>query len=315
LRYQTDSVEESVHFCQDYVGLDRLTRLDPAGAAFQYRYRLISLGPVEVGEITYVNDVRVDFVETAPKYRISLPLNGAIDYRHRNVEDTADSVRASIFGPGDPISVKRWPSGTRVLVTKLDHAVVEAALAGMIGASDGRPIAFEPCLPTDVEPAASWMSMAANIEHATALLQNPLMAPPFADSLARGLLLAGRHRFSRHLERAAAQPRSAVVRAAVDYIEQNADQPLTVSDIAMRCHIGARALQIAFKRHLEMSPMAYLRQVRLRRIHADLQTSDPGSVTVSSVAHQWGFTHLGRLAADYRAAYGRFPAETLRQSR
>lgn len=197
---------------------------------------------------------------------------------------------------------------------KLDTRIVAAALAGMIGAHVSEPIGFTPKLSLHSELAASWMKLVANISHAADLLGHPLVAASFADSLARGLLLASRHPFSRQIEQAASLPRSAIVRAAGDYIEDNAHMALTVSEIASRCHVSTRTLQLAFQRHLGMSPMAYARRVRLRKVHDDLKVSDPRSVTVASVAHKWGFTHLGRLAAEYRSCYGRLPVETLRLS-
>ncbi|MDN3355269.1 AraC family transcriptional regulator [Actinomadura sp. DC4] len=312
--YRTDSVEDYLRFWKGKVIFRSVTLLGNRERSFRYRLRLYSSGPAELGEILYGEDAQLDFVEVVPKFRISIPLNGVIAYKHRDVENTADKANAAIFGPGDPSAVRRWPGGTRILTMRLDSEVVDAALRGMTGAPAGRPIVFAPALPIDVEPAASWMSLAANIGQASALLKNPLVAAPFADSLARGLLLASRHRYTRELERAVSVPNSATVRAAVDFIEEHADTPVTVSQIALHCRVSARTLHNAFKRHMGMSPMAYARRVRLGKVHADLRTSDPSTVTVASLANKWGFTHLGRLAAEYRSLYGTLPSETLRRS-
>ena len=34
---------------------------------------------------------------------------------------------------------------------------------------------------------------------------------------------------------------------------------------------------------------------------------------VAHIAQRWGFVHPGRFSRAYRAAYGRFPSETLRE--
>jgi AraC-like DNA-binding protein len=39
--------------------------------------------------------------------------------------------------------------------------------------------------------------------------------------------------------------------------------------------------------------------------------ADPGRTTVTDVAHRWGFDHLGRFAASYRARYHTTPSQTL----
>ena len=58
--------------------------------------------------------------------------------------------------------------------------------------------------------------------------------------------------------------------------------------------------------------MTYLRHVRLARVHEHLRQSDPALHTVTETAYRYGFTHLGRFAAEYRARYGVSPRETLR---
>jgi transcriptional regulator GlxA family with amidase domain len=57
--------------------------------------------------------------------------------------------------------------------------------------------------------------------------------------------------------------------------------------------------------------MAYLRRLRLARVHEELRTSDPRQTSVGEVAYRWGFTHLGRFAGTYRAQYGVSPSHTL----
>ncbi|WP_406047662.1 helix-turn-helix transcriptional regulator [Kribbella sp. NBC_00889] len=105
----------------------------------------------------------------------------------------------------------------------------------------------------------------------------------------------------------------ASVQRAVAYIDAHAAEPIGVNDIAEAVGTSARALQYAFRRHLECTPFEHLRQVRLERAHRDLQKTDPASgVTVSTVAYRWGFS-VPRFTASYHAAYGRSPGRTLQE--
>ena len=61
-----------------------------------------------------------------------------------------------------------------------------------------------------------------------------------------------------------------------------------------------------------MSPMAYVQEVRLQRVHRQLRAAAPGTTTVTDVAHAWGFVHLGRFARRYRERFGESPSQTLR---
>ncbi|MCY1140525.1 AraC family transcriptional regulator [Actinoplanes sp. Pm04-4] len=105
----------------------------------------------------------------------------------------------------------------------------------------------------------------------------------------------------------------AVLRRATAFIEDHPESPLTVAEIADAAGVGIRALQSAFRRHLEVTPMTYLRRVRLDRVHRELRAGAPHSgVTVQDSARRWGFANLGRFAAEYRAEYGETPSQTLR---
>ncbi|MFD1530462.1 helix-turn-helix transcriptional regulator [Pseudonocardia aurantiaca] len=69
-----------------------------------------------------------------------------------------------------------------------------------------------------------------------------------------------------------------------------------------------------FARTLGTSPMAYLRDVRLDRIHAELLAAGPDAVAVGQVAARWGFLHAGRFSATYKRRFGRSPSATARRS-
>jgi AraC-like DNA-binding protein len=105
--------------------------------------------------------------------------------------------------------------------------------------------------------------------------------------------------------------RSAHVRAAVEYVHENARTPITTSTLARHVDISLRALQEAFQRDLQTTPNAYIRQVRLERTRQELLVSDPGSTSVRDVAAAWGFAHLGRFTQQYTAVFGETPKTTL----
>ena len=106
---------------------------------------------------------------------------------------------------------------------------------------------------------------------------------------------------------------ASAIRRAVAYIDEHAAAPIGLTEIAAAARLGTRSVQEAFRRHLDLTPMAYLRQVRLERAHRDLQVADPmAGTTVADVATRWGFAHHGRFAAAYQSRYGRAPSQTLR---
>src|SRR5262249_55465968 len=166
--------------------------------------------------------------------------------------------------------------------------------------------------------ARTWMHMLSvlvrDIFRPESALTQPLVAAPFVEGVIHALLLASDHPYRDALGAQTKFVAPQTIRAAVDLIEAEPHLPLTVASLANQCHISQRALQQGFARHLGMSPMTYLRQVRLRRAHQDLLASDPSVETVASIAKRWGYTNPGRFAAAHAAHYGETPAETLHRS-
>jgi len=118
-----------------------------------------------------------------------------------------------------------------------------------------------------------------------------------------------------HLDRHDARPlgATAAVRRAVAYIDEHLQDPVTLPDIVSASRLSVRALNDGFRRHLDTTPMQYLRRSRLEAARRDLLTADPTHETVAAIARRWGFTQLGRFAARYRAAFGESPSDSLRR--
>ena len=86
---------------------------------------------------------------------------------------------------------------------------------------------------------------------------------------------------------------------------------LTLSDIATAAGVPERTLNDAFRRFEEVSPMRYLRDLRLDRVRARLLGPGP-RVSVTTAALEAGFGHLGRFAEAYADRFGESPSTTRR---
>ena len=99
------------------------------------------------------------------------------------------------------------------------------------------------------------------------------------------------------------------LRRAVAFIDASADLGIGIGDIAAAAGMSRRAVQLAFRRHLDTTPTDYLRRVRLDGAHRELLGASGGDLlTVTEVAYRWGFSSPSRFAERYRAAL-RPPAE------
>jgi len=84
------------------------------------------------------------------------------------------------------------------------------------------------------------------------------------------------------------------VKRAEDYICEHSGEPLRLSDIATALGMPERTLRGGFQQFRGVSPMQYLRQIRLDRAYRALLDA-PENAFVSDIALDCGFMHLGRF--------------------
>ncbi|WP_052050427.1 helix-turn-helix domain-containing protein [Leptolyngbya sp. KIOST-1] len=113
--------------------------------------------------------------------------------------------------------------------------------------------------------------------------------------------------------RAPALRRSPLVKQAEDYMVAHLDQPLTLADLCQALGTSSRALSYGFQDIFGMSPMAYLKTLRLMGVHRALKTAHPDRNTVTNIAGQFGFWSMNHFALDYKQMFGESPQETLKR--
>lgn len=101
-------------------------------------------------------------------------------------------------------------------------------------------------------------------------------------------------------------------RRAEEYLRSHLMDPVYMVELCKAAGASERSLQYVFRERVGMSPMAYLRVLRLHRLREDLRRVDGGARgRVVRGAVRWNLGHLGRAASDYRGLFGETPSETL----
>lgn len=106
-----------------------------------------------------------------------------------------------------------------------------------------------------------------------------------------------------------------IVNRVRDLTLSSSGYPLTIEELCTTLRISRRTLNHAFVRVLGITPVAYMRNVRLHRIRAELQSSPHQVRYIASVAAKWGFWHMSLFSRYYRELFGETPIETLSRSR
>ena len=87
----------------------------------------------------------------------------------------------------------------------------------------------------------------------------------------------------------------------------------TSAELAGALGITDRWVRAAFARVYGVSVSEFFRARALHRARRTLAAADPGSTSVTEVATECGFWHLGRFSGYYRAHFGELPRQTLQR--
>jgi AraC-like DNA-binding protein len=264
----------------------------------QVDFRLIS--PQSASSIVTDDDIVVGQV---PQGRLSL-----VDQSRREIDTSLPWIypRGRVEGRWDEI-------GMRVLFLPKDE--LRKFVAAAVG-DERKRFAFTGSSPSP-ERARTWSSLVAvtvaELQSTDPIAQSPLSQSTRMTHLMMGLVSTFPNTLT---ESDARREESGIMPTAVSrailFMEDNAQSPITVLEIADAARLSTRGLQHAFRVVLHTTPMAQLRAIRLERVHLELVVADPSrGATVGGIATAWGFAHLGRFAQQYREVYGLSPSRTL----
>jgi AraC-like DNA-binding protein len=272
------------------------------------------LGIITAGRLSYGRNVRLT-TEEARHFHVNTPVSGrAVSTSGTSWPCPTGPGDAALFGPGEPADI-RWSANCVQTCLMIPRAALESELEQALGRSIGRPLRFAMAMDLSTPMGGGWREVLnvvdREFDHAPGLATHPVTGRHLERLLLDGLLLGQPHNYSEALTGPAPPgPRSSISRA-VELMQDRPGEPWSASTLARQVHVSVRSLQEGFKRDIGTPPMAYLRAVRLRRVHTGLQRAAPGRTTVEAVASRYGFVHMGRFAATYRAAFGETPSTTL----
>ncbi|MFE2421980.1 AraC family transcriptional regulator [Streptomyces hokutonensis] len=278
--------------------------------------RAVELTHLTLCSVQFGTEVRI-VIDPIQAYHVTVPITGQVLCHFGSRDVTVGPGLASAVTTGNPAFMPHWSAGAEVLCIKIRQDALESELAAMIGRPVRPPVRLGIGLGLTTPAGQSWLSVLG-------LLLNDLATP---DSLSRTskhhreqlerlvistLLRAQSHDYSDDVWSGQAPARWSSVKRAVEAIDDAPELAWTLTWLAEVAGVSGRRLQQGFHAQLGMSPMKYLQNVRLERVHRDL-LNDAGPV--GDLCTRWGFTHLGRFAGAYRERYGESPSQTRRRSR
>lgn len=100
------------------------------------------------------------------------------------------------------------------------------------------------------------------------------------------------------------------LKRAEAWIEENYARQFSPEDLCQAVGVSLRTLFATFRAYRGMTPMTYVRGVRLDKARYMLLNPEEARRGVTDIALSCGLAHLGRFARDYRARFGQLPSQT-----
>lgn len=304
---------EAREFVERVYGGPRLRLLGARSRRWKVTLTQFDVGQLTVCELSVPGELAFQVGTHREEVVIETVLDGAADIDHGWTTERY-ACRDVFVGVRPDTSLHSRTHSLRVHTVALPVSL----LMSVAGADPDRPVVLTQLLgdAADAGGASRWRMVTRHLDQ---LLADPdaHVAPLVIGPLERLLAATALSFLSPAVvrRRSAGDDRDvhpAVLRRAISYIDAQPDLDIGLADIARGANTSPRAVHRAFCRHLDTTPMAYLRQVRLHHAHEQLRaaTRDDG-LTVKQIALGWGFASASHFAQEHQAAYGEAPGAVL----
>ncbi|MGN8050918.1 AraC family transcriptional regulator [Curtobacterium sp. 22159] len=281
----------------------------PTGEAFEYRYT--ALGDAEVTiRRSQLRGVLSGLVAAGGDYVVTWMSTGSAEVQRLGDRRELPLETPVLIPPDHPFSFRTEDYDQRLV--HFDRAFLHRVAAARSDVGE-HALRFDDHRVADQEGARRWHGAMTALARALRVGGPESVAWQAAKTAAAEVFLDLFPPQLDDLPVVLGQPRNARLRAAVEYIHDHASEPVTIADLSEVSGLSVRSVQESFRRVFDVSPLTYLRQVRLDRVRAELLDADPQAGAVGDVARRWGFAHLGRFSAAYAERFGEYPKQTLRR--
>lgn len=251
------------------------------------------------------------------EYWLQMPVNGKLEVVSGADRVVCDTGRAALASPTHLdyylVNAAEGCGGVRLCFYK--SALIDC-LTALLGDTPNGQLVFAPELELKEGPGRSLaqhiLLALRDFERPTATYWSAPMMASFQQFVMTTLLTAQPHNFSNALLRLEVDISPREVKRAADYIQAHFNAEITIGDIVGATGVPGRTLFKQFKDHKGVSPMQYLRNIRFDRVRKSLLAAEPGA-SITKIAMEVGFAHMGRFAVEYRRRFGESPSDTLRK--
>lgn len=292
----------------------RLTMVDRQGQ-LDYRHRHLRTPAMSFSVMSYGAEVLIAPRELDSFFLVQIPLKGEDRVTSGKDIQLSRPGTGTIHCPGQSFAMN-WSAECSKLVVRIERDALERHARTLLGHLPREPLHFATELDTRSGGGRAWertvRHLLRSLQQNPELVAHPLMRVQFEQLVMSGLLVWQAGSISSSLGRVGQVVLPRHLKTVEDYMRAHLDAPITNEQLAELAGVSLRTLYNSFKKFRGVSPMRYLKDLRMEKVREELL--DTGKLrNVTTVATRWGFFELGRFAVEYRKRYGESPSDTLRR--
>lgn len=272
--------------------------------------RLTSIG---IGVMGYGALVEIEKIQDEDMLLLMQPLHGHADIGTRRQTVASATDLASVVDTGN-LHRMRWSGDCVQRVVQIPNSILDQHAMMLMGRPLSQRLVFDEGMQLSPDRASCWSYASLILQELSAKAPDPsgVVLKNLEALFIFKLLESHRNNYSDQLGPQPCKIAPSHVRRTEQFIIDKAQEPILIEDLIEVAGVSARALFDGFRRFRGTSPMAFLKSVRLERVHEDLKNARHGE-NVTEIACRWHFYQLGRFSAQYRQIFGELPSETLRK--
>jgi AraC-like DNA-binding protein len=300
-----------------FQGLDGVTPSTNLITGDRYQIQYASTGNFSLIDLAWQQTLQLSQKQPDSLYVIYIPCVGSIALQinsHQTI-NCFPNTTAAIANPGQD-AVGMTSEQGKALLIGVERTIVEQALINLLGRAVKQPVVFEPEINLTYDFGNNLQQFAQLLRQGLAdeAGRSSLVLEELKQAFLTFLVKGVPHNYSEALLYQRIGALGCYVRKAQMFIETNLQSDIRLGDIAAAAGVCPRTLEKAFAYHCDISPMQFLKRVRLQHVREELCQATPGT-NVAEVMMRYGFTQGGKFAKAYRELFGELPSETLKRHR
>lgn len=288
-----------------------------AGNGFEASLNAVRIVDVTMAYLDLTVESTLDMARSADCFTVHMTTNGSAEVTLDGERHDITAFFTLVVSPGTAYTLHLGADSPQ-LILRIEREALERQVGRMLGRSLDAPVVFEPFGDLTTEEAVRWHGaiqiLSSEVINPASLVHQGVGAGALEELLVSTLLYLQASNYSDRLRGVTGPSGKAAVRRSLEYIDEHLAEPITLGDLARHSGMSVRSIQSGFRDDLATTPVSYIRDRRLDRARATLMQALPDEgLTVTDVAHRWGFGHLGNFSVLYRRRFGESPSATLRR--